>query len=460
MNRTESDAKVLKICKIAHNVRYFLKNPIVIITIIGLIIRLVIGIFLNYGYDVYHWGTIIQNYESGNGLYGLDGYYYTPGWGYILGVISSFQNLLGVDVIGERILEYLPIENYTEWFLSANATTIAFNITLKLAIFICDIVVGYLIYWIIMDITHDKKKGTIAYALWFLCPFVITIAAVEGMFDTFSTLMTLLCIIFLMKDRYFLAGMMFCMAMLTKFFPGILIFVLIAYVLLKHKDNIREGLRCIIYAAMGVVITGIVMFFPQIMENDIMVCFSFLTSRASTGLGGELGAIGGTGTIIAYLAIIIISIIIAIHVYKSPKENADKTLLSMIMINIAVIFLYPSTPQYMVLIVPFLAMYIVMYDKQFIKPWIVLAIGTTLFSLSGNFTDLMSIGAFTNILSTQTVMDLSNWFQEPIFGLSKMGWIYYSGAILQYAGTVLILWTYFKDKIYEYYHKSSKITDT
>ena len=57
------------------------------------------------------------------------------------------------------------------------------------------------------------------------------------MFDTFTVLLTLLTVIFLMRDRYLLAGMCLGTAALMKIFPGVFVFVMIAYVILKHRGE-------------------------------------------------------------------------------------------------------------------------------------------------------------------------------------------------------------------------------
>ena len=62
-----------------------------IVLVIGFVIRITAGLVLNYGYDVHHWAIIMANASSGNGLYGLTGYFYTPVWGYILGFMNLIQ---------------------------------------------------------------------------------------------------------------------------------------------------------------------------------------------------------------------------------------------------------------------------------------------------------------------------------------------------------------------------------
>ncbi|MDR3206028.1 MAG: glycosyltransferase 87 family protein [Candidatus Methanoplasma sp.] len=418
----------------------FLKNPIVSILVVGLAVRLALGFVATYGYDVYSWALIIENFESGNGLYGLVGYNYAPPWGYILGVISVFQDLLGVGVVGVRPTDALPIEQYTEWFLTANITSTAFNLTVKIATFVCDIAVGYLVYWIVMHFTGDRKKSTIAFAVWFLCPFVITVGAVGGMFDSFTALMTLMCVIFLIKDRYLLAGMMFGAAALMKFFPAILVFLLVAYILTKHTGR-GIAAKNVLTAAAGALAVVAVLLLPQILDGTLASCFSFLTARAGSNIGSGLGSIERYGTMAAYLGILAASFLLARRLRKDPGRDMDMTMLLLVAVNICILLLFPSTPQYIVLLMPFLAILLVMSDRRLRIPLAVLIVGTTMFSLAGNATLLISLATFTDMISMSSVMGAAEWFQAPVLGLSKMGWLYYGGAVLQYVGTAAVFWT-------------------
>ncbi len=66
----------------------FLCRRILLFVVMGLAVRLVVGCVLTYTFDVTSWARIITNFETGNGLYGLDGYNYSPPWGYVLGTFS------------------------------------------------------------------------------------------------------------------------------------------------------------------------------------------------------------------------------------------------------------------------------------------------------------------------------------------------------------------------------------
>lgn len=415
----------------------------VAILVVGLAVRLVLGTVLTYTYDVHSWALIISNIESGNGLYGINGYNYAPPWGYVLGLISVVGEFFGIDFFGERVTDAFPVEDMSPFF-SAYVTSIGFNLMIKISIFIAEILVGYLIYWIIRDMTGDKKKALIGFGLWYLCPFVITVSSVGGMFDALPVMITLLCVIFVMKEKYWLGGVMMGVAALMKMFPAFLIFVLIGYILAKHRGD-GTGPRHVVEAAVGVVVIAAVMLAPDIIQGNLADCFSFITSRATSDVGSGLGDVERYITVAAYVLLLLASVVMGLYMNRSGKEGLDRRLLSVLMLNTAVLFLYPATPQYILLLMPFLAIQIVLTDRRYLAPLGVLMVGTTMFSIYCWAADLMSIGAFTDIVGMDAVMGLVNAFGSPLIGgLTGFDVLYYTGSVIQYIGVAMVAITYIK----------------
>lgn len=406
-----------------------------LIVLIGLIIRLVLAPLVTYTFDFTGWALVMQNIQSGNGLYDLAGYYYSPPWGYYLAAIAELSDILGIDVYGERIPEALSVEWY-EWYFNATATNPAFNLVVKMPMVISDLIAGYLIYWIVSDLTGDKRKSTIAFALWFLCPFVISVGCIGGQFDSLAVVFTLLTYIFLRKERFFLAGTMFSLAFLTKLFPALLLFVFVAYIYCKHREG-HIWAHHLAYAIFGFMAMSIIVLLPNLIEGNVGDCFSFITSRASNGMGGGTGEIVQYLTVVAYVAILVISIVLAYHMARTTGKDLERRFMMFCTLTLGVLFLYPAAPQYILLLLPAVLIWYIVYGGELKKPLILLMIGTTLFSLASNFTLLLSMAEFTDLVSIHTVMDLIDWYQQPVLGLSKMGWQYYIGGVLQW---VAVLW--------------------
>jgi Protein of unknown function (DUF2029). len=422
----------------------FVCKTILIVLLIGIIARLLIGFLVTHVYDVQHWGVVMQNINSGNGLYEITGFFYTPVWGYLLGVGAFFQDLFGVGLVGERITELFVMEDIA-WYYTATTTTPTFNFAVKIMFLISDVIVGYFIFWLIRDFTGDHKKAVTGFILWFLCPFVIISGSVIGMFDTISVMMLLLSVIMLRKGRYVESGVMLCMATLVKFFPGFLAFVFLAYIISKHRE---EGSRKHVSRFLiGLSVTALVIFLPQLLDGTFADCFLFITSRLSSGTGAEtLGVVSGYAALLIYILALIVSIYCAIRISRYSGKDLDMELMDTALIIVTVLFLFPPLPQYVLLLLPFL-LFAMAFDRRYVTPCILLFIGTTISAIAGGPTDLVSIAVFTDMISLDSLIGIIDGYTSPIFGGSPLILIGYAGSAIQYAGILFVLWVRFGDRI-------------
>lgn len=420
----------------------FLCKEILLIMAVGLAVRYAVGILLTYPDDVESWALVISNFESGNGLYDLAGYNYTPPWGYLLAPIAAIGEALGVADFGERIPDLLPAEQYDQWIQDSIVPTVAFAIMVKTAFFLCDLVVGYLVYWIVRDRTGDQRKSVIAFALVFLCPFVITAGGAQGMFDTFAVMFTLVAVVMIMRDRTLLAGMTLSVAAMIKMFPAFLVFVFIGYILMKHRGS-GDAVRRVVALFVGIAAMAAVVLLPSVLDGNLAACFSFLTARTGT-MGGDLPQFVSHVTIAAYAVILLASMFIGLRMCRSEAADHDRVLLSLLLLNVIIIFLYPSNAQYLVLLVPFLAIQMVSVEWRSYKvPYILLAVGVTMFALSRNAVNLFSFAAFTDWLSVDTVLAAVEWFNTPfLLGLTPT-YVLHVGGVMMYIAILLLLVTFF-----------------
>ncbi|MCL1811773.1 MAG: glycosyltransferase family 39 protein [Methanomassiliicoccaceae archaeon] len=420
--------------------RALVMNPVFIILVVGIAARL--ALFpLTPNYDSDGWALIVRNIRIGEGLYAIDNYYYTPVWGYMLSLNSTIQGVfLNVDVLGMRIPEVFPVEA-SEWMLrfTATVTSLAFNAWTKVMFLISDLIVGYLIYWIVRDLTGDKKKAAFGLWLWFLCPLVIAVTSVSEMFDSFAVLFALLCVIMIRKDRPFFAGILFTFAFMTKFFPIFLLFLLVAYLLVNHQSD-GKAKRSLLMAALGAAFAFIVLMLPQIMDGTFSEAFLFITSRVGAdGVVSTFNSLESVAAISVYIVCLIISFILGWKLYKGGTKDLDKRFFMYSAIILTLIFLFPPTPQYLLILVAFLSIYIAASEKGLMRSWIILSVGGALFVFGSHFTLALSMGAFSDLVSLDSVMSLFDWFQASGSSFSPATILYLIGGVLEYIGILSIV---------------------
>lgn len=409
-----------------HELWDFIRRPIVIILALGLIIRGIIIPLFTHNHDVYFWAATIQHIQSGNGLYSLSGYYYTPVWGYFLGFLGLIATYVfrisSFGTIGDSLLPSAG----AEWgFYGTMVVSPEFSIFVKSFITVFDLLCAYLIYVLVKRFRHSDKEATIAFGLWFLCPLVIYTSAVQAMFDNISVTFMLLTLILMMDRKYALAGASLAIAVLTKPFPAYLIFIFLAYVLKKNEDRISK-VKSVLLAVLGVTATSVIILLPQILLGTLSQTFFMITGRASWAgditSSSSFDSIIGMGIIIIILLqflIFALLIAVAYKTYMTDENKFDETFMFMLMISSVLVFLWTPAPNYILIIIPFLA-YVVAtakskQNKRYLWPLVFISVAATAYVLiMHNYSILFQSSIYFNLVSADIILDGIEWLSHVI----------------------------------------------
>ena len=241
-------------------------------------IHLLAVLFLSHLGDPDYWPRIMQTINSGNGIYGLDGNYYTPIWGYLLSFVDMVVETSGATpMFGDVFESLLPLEITA---MKAWVITPSIALAMKMPLAICDLIVGYVLFKVVTDFTKDERKGLIATAMWCFCPIVVYMSSVQGQFDSISTLLFLLTVQLLREDRAFLAGAAFGMAGWLKLFPGVCLLLFVAYLFARYGRD--GGIKRTVIAAVAALIVTAVILMPQFLNGELDIAFGFFTGRMDT----------------------------------------------------------------------------------------------------------------------------------------------------------------------------------
>ena len=435
------------------NSKGFFCKTMILIIIAGMAIRLILGTLLTYNYDVFSWALIISNIQAGSELYDVTGYNYPPVWGYFLAIVGEFTDLLGMDVLAERFPDLI----FTESEVANNphlafTTTVEFNALMAFVMGIFDIFTSYTIYYVSKEIFKDERKGLIGAAIWMLCPFAIIVGAVGSMFDCLSGALALVCVALLMKDKEFLAGMVLAIAVFLKFFPGFLLFIFVAYVIVKHRDDYKQR---VMMAVLGACIISAIIMLPHVLDGHLMDSFSFLISRAEVS-NGPFGILERIGPIMFYALAIIFEIWLARRFIRKEHEDLDKDFMIYTFIATMTTLMYPGTPQYVLFGGPLLVLIAVCVNERFKLPLIILMFGTSLFVLCSSTAEMTSLMEYTDLLSFDTWFGMNSWMMNTtILGLNMFIVLSDIGAIIQYLA--LLIAFILIVKIFIYHNQESQL---
>lgn len=287
-------------------------SPLAVILVAGLAVRLILAPTLSFNIDLAYWVKITEMIGSGFGLYDVTGYYYTPIWGYIVATSSVLGELLGITDIATVVPEFAKYVS-TDYPVAPYVVSPAYAVMMKIPLIIGDTAVAFMLYSLVKDVTSDDRKALLAFGLWYLCPLVIIESSVHAMFDCLSALSILATVMILRKGNYFVAGVAFSIAVLTKFFPAYLIFFLVAYVL-KREGIDTNGAKKVLLSVAGALVALFVVQIPAIMNGQFWESLFFLTDRVGISTA-FLNSISNLKTLAILLVafVIIASILYYLH---------------------------------------------------------------------------------------------------------------------------------------------------
>ena len=388
-------------------------RPLLLILLIGLVIRLILMPLFSFSFDMSAWVVPGIGFEGGRNLYDTSYFMYTPLYGYILSIMTGIGNLIGISIPGEMMSD-LVSSTGASTILTTMITTISANILYKVPLLIIDIITAWVLYRIVNHLTNDNKKATIAFALWFLCPLVIWSSSVACMFDSLSALFSLLCFFFLIKERYVFSGMAFMLAVTTKVFPMCLIFVILVYMIAKHRKEIQTMLKNLGQFIISAVAVFAVVYAPVIWTGNLSKSFIFFSARSDEVINSSFNPLYilthiSYNQIIQFAPLVIMALIyIAWRMYNSKSEKRDQNMVIAMLLSFTVMFIWPSTPTYSVILIPFLAMAITVCEKKtLIWSWALFSSIMVLEALSTfNFQVLYSVAAYTDLFDLNSIISL------------------------------------------------------
>lgn len=427
-----------------------IRHPLLTVFLIGTVIRIAIGP-LSIVYDSDFWVLVIRNLEAGEGLYGMHGYFYTPVWGYILGLVAALQDVfLDIGESAVRVTEALFVEGSGPYF-SATIPSLAMIYSIKVPLYICDAITAFVVMKLVEEKTEDRGKALLAFTLTFLSPVLLMSSGVISMPDTISAMFAVLTIYCLTRGHHFVAGMTFSIAVLVKFFPAFMIFVLVGYILARDADDTRRAMANVGVAALGAAAIVFAIFLPQIMEGSLESCFRFISDRTGTSAeDGFASLIAGIFRFMVYGAVLLISVYIGHRMSRCREEDLELVLMRNCFVIATLLLVYPPTTQYIVILVPFLAYWIAVSDRRFILSWKILAVGAMIYESASIALQLLPSAVWAGVPSIDFAVSAFSFMYSPFIGPVTLGNIQFIiGGVLQCFAIFLTLWMMFGGRIRE-----------
>jgi len=243
--------------------------------LIGLLVRLLLcfwtgnpsdfEIFIRTGYHVAHGASPTQQkvyYVEG---IGQPTYPYVSGLGYP----SPWGLYLA---LAYKTYQLLPISSYFYYFL------------IKLLPIAGDLIATYIIYRLALEYTKNLKKAQTLSLVFFLCPFVIFISSVWGMFDSIPILFTLISILLLLYEKPYWSALSLGLGILFKIIP--IIYLPVQLLFLRKKRGVRDAVLYLLIA----------MIVPFILALTPIIVYGWEISEATVTVFSQTQRRGGSLT--------------------------------------------------------------------------------------------------------------------------------------------------------------------
>ncbi len=312
-------------------------RDLLIVTVIGLVIRYVVGIFFTYPTDVNYWVIVSENLFSNEGLYGLPGYYYTPVWGYILSAVTSVIGMIGIP-LGEYVPELVTQNMILDW--TNTLPSMWYAMAIKTVLFIFDLLVAVTLYKIGKEL-YSERHAFWMFTIWFLCPFTIVISSIRMMFENLEILLFLLSFLCMITKRPAWAGVMMALSLMTKPYGIFLAILMVGY---SHAQSQSVGYT-MRYIVAGCV-TAMVLFLPVILNGQLSEAMIWLTNRA-----GSTGS--GYNSMLNITPFIVLGSLIASAIIFFKGKGSTSVLIALSSIFTSMMLLSPGNIQYYLVLLPF-----------------------------------------------------------------------------------------------------------
>jgi len=266
--------------------------------------------------------------------------------------------------INEIFSVLLEKDTWVSWLGFNSAYNVFTTLTLfKLLYLIFDIVCMFLILRLSFDGEPENKVRVFKY--WIFNPIIIFVLYIFARHDIIGVFVTLIALLLAKKDRKYWAIIVLGLAVALRFFPILILPVLVLYLVRTKKDYIILSLAGVSGIAAVEILTRV--FFDKSVILPLLRTTHFEYLLAP---GLDLVA-GSHGSIFIFIAVYIIIILSFLHI----KEKSFDILLNYCaMIYLAYLGICFFHPQYMLWLVPFLIIIFVRRKSLLYYHWVQFAL--------------------------------------------------------------------------------------
>lgn len=243
-----------------------IKQPLLVVLLIGLIFRLILAPFTGHTSDIALWASIDENFYllQFNPLYGWSGLLFPS----IMLFFYPFYLLLSYIGLGNILTQTLVI---------------------KIPFILTDLFIGILLYKIAFMKTKNRVISNIVASSWIFNPFVIFVSSIHGMYDSIPVFFLLLSVFFLFDNKWMNSLISLGISSCIKIFPLFLFPLWIFYLWKKTSKHEK------ILSFMGFIVVILINYLPMLVDPILYKTLINYYIFQATGIGTVGVTIGMIG---------------------------------------------------------------------------------------------------------------------------------------------------------------------
>jgi hypothetical protein len=256
-------------------------RKLLLAAIFGIALRFLLAPFSGHPYDMWVWFEAISHISGGASMQDV-AFQNTPMLYYTFFPISYFYSFLSKLLDLHPVpLDSLPafVQSAASWTIpccfSVSITEPLFNLIIKTAFIISDILSAILIYKIVYE-KYGRNAAGFSFVLWFLNPMLIWVSSIWGMFDSLAAFFTILSMYFLIKGKNSRSALSLAVASGYKLFP-ILLLVPIGIYMYRGTPSLRR----LVSPALSFLFAFVLLFIPLLQHPSFFIQ-SYLSSPANS----------------------------------------------------------------------------------------------------------------------------------------------------------------------------------
>lgn len=242
------------------------------------------------------------------------------------------------------------------WTMQGNLRLL--SVLLRLPAFASDVMMSAALYLAAAHFTGKPHLGRLSSLIWFLNPFTLFAAELLAVPDVLVALLTLVSMLYLVREKTFLSSVFLCCAIGLKLYPIVLVPAILIYMHRHSGMKLRSQLYPIIWGFLGVVA-----YLSWLLLGSKLTVNYFTTYTPVSQPFAVLGVL--SSNIPLSVAAAALTVVYCLAWYFARDSSSMGYLIHLFSVVLLTYFIFSDFfPQYFIWVLPFITLDIALFSRR------------------------------------------------------------------------------------------------